>query len=134
MLCRDPALPGAVLVMERRHLTGERRRLSACLVCRMCCIGLYPPPALPTPLAPRHGSGFIHPKLAPGLGRDPALWLWGGWVKERSLKPHGVVWFPMAGGSAMARPHRVGELCRGRSLAGWGAMVAGVCLVAGFGT
>ncbi|XP_074903472.1 microtubule-actin cross-linking factor 1 isoform X12 [Buteo buteo] len=24
--------------MEKRHLSGEKRRLSACLVCRMCCI------------------------------------------------------------------------------------------------
>lgn len=72
MLCRDPALPGAVRAMERRLLTGERRRLSACLVCQMCCIGSYPPPALPTLPAPRHDAGFIHPKLAPGLGKDPA--------------------------------------------------------------
>lgn len=33
---RSPSRAGA---MERRLLSGEKRRLSACLVCRMCCIG-----------------------------------------------------------------------------------------------
>lgn len=33
---RSPSRAGE---MERRHLSGEERRLSACLVCRMCCIG-----------------------------------------------------------------------------------------------
>ena len=31
--------PSRAQAMERRHLSGEKRRLSACLVCRMCCIG-----------------------------------------------------------------------------------------------
>lgn len=31
--------PSRAWVMERRHLPREQRRLSTCLVCRMCCIG-----------------------------------------------------------------------------------------------
>lgn len=33
------APPSRAQAMEKRHLSGEKRRLSACLVCRMCCIG-----------------------------------------------------------------------------------------------